>query len=118
MVGVMWERDPFLVVRTHLTSLQQHNIAQELSSENVADVYEMAVDYHALELTRKCMQFVLRHYDECLVAVRPKEFNKFVDKMVPDLKNWLETELEQCSEGGQDGAAVPPPAQPNQQHAL
>lgn len=82
----------------------------------MADVYEMAVDYHALQLTRKCMQFVLRHYNECLVAIRPKEFNLFVNKMVPVLDEWLGQELARCTDS--PGAAVPPAAQPNQQHAL
>lgn len=99
-----------------LKVLAQHNIAQELSTENVTDVYEMAVDYHALELSRKCMQFVLRHYSECLAAIRPKEFAALVTKMVPALQEWLGGELAQCTDA--PGAAVPPAAQPNQQHAL
>ncbi|CAI5491821.1 unnamed protein product [Closterium sp. Naga37s-1] len=47
-----------------LKRLCEHAIAQDLTVENVANVYELAETYHAQSLRQMCVLFVLDHHEQ------------------------------------------------------
>lgn len=98
----------------NLKILAQTSIAAELNAENLAEVYEIAEDYHATVLARRCILFALEHFDECAEAMKPKEFSALLTRMAPMLRSSLTEQLRKCSTDCMDTAVEPIAAQPNQ----
>ncbi len=92
----------------------QTSIAAELSADNLCEVYEVAEDFHANVLARRCILFALEHFDECAGAMKPKDFGALLTRMAPQLRASLTEQLRKCGAEGADLAAAPAAAQPNQ----
>lgn len=69
-----------------LKRLCEHAIAQDLTVENVANVYDLAEAYHALSLRHTCVLFILeQHKQMCSMTGYPS----LIEKIVPEIRDYL-----------------------------
>lgn len=90
----------------NLKLLAQTSIAGELCAENLNGVYDMAENYHASVLQRRCILHALEHFDVCAAAMRPKEFAALLARMAPTLRSSLSEQLRKCGAEEEDTQEV------------
>ncbi|CAI5516881.1 unnamed protein product [Closterium sp. Naga37s-1] len=69
-----------------LKRLCEHAIAQDLTVENVANVYELAETYHAQSLRQMCVLFVLDHHEH---MCNLPGYNALLQRMVPETREYI-----------------------------
>eukprot|EP01018_Ginkgo_biloba_P034226 Gb_07904 [translate_table: standard] len=69
-----------------LKRLCEDSIAQGLTGENVADVYDLAEAYHALLLKHTCVLFILKHYEQ--ICTMPW-FPILIQRIIPEIRNYM-----------------------------
>ncbi|CAI6000458.1 unnamed protein product [Closterium sp. NIES-64] len=69
-----------------LKRLCEHAIAQDLTVENVANVYELAETYHAQSLRQMCVLFVLDHHEQ---MCNLPGYNALLQRMVPETREYI-----------------------------
>ncbi|GBG88105.1 hypothetical protein CBR_g46594 [Chara braunii] len=89
----------------------EYEIAQHLTVENVASVYDLAEAYHARSLQDTCVVFVLEHQAQlCDTAGYPA----LVQKIIPDIRGYMNRILRPRSGSSQDSAAAAAASTPPQ----
>lgn len=69
-----------------LKRLCEHAIAQDLTVENVANVYDLAEAYHALSLRHTCVLFILeQHKQMCSTTGYPA----LIQRIIPEIRDYL-----------------------------
>ncbi|KAH7280833.1 hypothetical protein KP509_36G016000 [Ceratopteris richardii] len=69
-----------------LKRLCEHAIAQDLTVENVANVYDLAEAYHALSLRHTCVLFILeQHKQMCCVTGYPA----LIQRIIPEIRDYM-----------------------------
>lgn len=69
-----------------LKRLCEYAIAQDLTTENLANVYELAEAYHAQSLRHTCVLFVLEHND--LMSTIPG-YHELILRMIPEMREYI-----------------------------
>ncbi|GJP44343.1 hypothetical protein CLOM_g3723 [Closterium sp. NIES-68] len=69
-----------------LKRLCEYAIAQDLTVENVANVYELAETYHAQSLRQMCVLFVLDHHEQ---MCNLPGYNALLQRMVPETREYI-----------------------------
>ncbi|CAM6053663.1 unnamed protein product [Sphagnum tenellum] len=69
-----------------LKRLCEYAIAQDLTVENVANVYELAEAYHALSLRHTCVLFILRQHEQ---MSNISGYPALTHRIVPEIRDYL-----------------------------
>ncbi|MEW5297840.1 MAG: hypothetical protein WDW36_001021 [Sanguina aurantia] len=69
-----------------LKRLCEMSIAQSLSVENVMQTFELSEAYSAPQLGKRCVLFVLEHYDAILALCEQESYSQVMQRMVPCLR--------------------------------
>ncbi|GFH20871.1 BTB domain-containing protein [Haematococcus lacustris] len=72
-------------------------ISQSLAIDNVAQVFEQSEDYHAPQLAKRCVLFLLEHYSELIKIMDTAQYFDLMGRMLPYLRSSL---LEDASKVG------------------
>eukprot|EP00850_Spirogloea_muscicola_P018463 SM000169S02718 [mRNA] locus=s169:87724:93877:- [translate_table: standard] len=86
--GLLRAADQYLL--EGLKRLCEYAIAQDLTVENVTNVYDLAEAYHAASLRSTCVLFALEHYNE--MSSLPGHAS-FIERMTPDIREYMLTVL-------------------------
>eukprot|EP00271_Cylindrocystis_brebissonii_P023021 TRINITY_DN9210_c0_g1_i2.p1 TRINITY_DN9210_c0_g1~~TRINITY_DN9210_c0_g1_i2.p1 ORF type:complete len:701 (+),score=157.95 TRINITY_DN9210_c0_g1_i2:238-2340(+) len=81
-----------------LEALKRHcefAIAQDLTVENIPNVYDLAEAYHAASLRSQCAMFILGHYEE--MSVLPG-YTALLSRTVPEMRDYLHRVLRPCKQ--------------------
>ncbi|GAB2266576.1 hypothetical protein Dimus_001572 [Dionaea muscipula] len=69
-----------------LKRLCEYTIAQDMSLENVGNMYELSEAYHAVSLRHTCILFILERYEK--LSARPGQ-SHLVQRMLPDIRDYF-----------------------------
>ncbi|CAN6482032.1 unnamed protein product [Victoria cruziana] len=69
-----------------LKRLCEYAIAQDISLENVANIYELAEAFHAISLRHTCILFVLEHHEH--MRDRPGHA-ELIDRLIPQIHDYF-----------------------------
>jgi hypothetical protein len=69
-----------------LKRLCEYAIAQDLTVENVANVYELAEAYHALSLRHTCVLFILKQHEQMSNITG---YPALTQRIVPEIRDYL-----------------------------
>ena len=72
-----------------LKRLCENAIAEELSSDNIIHIYELAETYHAPHLMNSTILFSLEHYRDVIENNSHQAFNIAINRMMPELRNFF-----------------------------
>ena len=94
-----------------LKRLCEATIAAQLTAENVSAAYDLAENFNAPELSKRCALFCLQHYEEVADVAReatklPRNwaFGRLMQKMGGSLKEGVESDIVKRAEAmGEDG---------------
>ncbi len=76
-----------------LKRLCEATIAQNLSVENLFDVFNLSETFSAPQLGKRCVLFALEHFDEVVASTDHGEFAEALRSMLPLLKESLLDDL-------------------------
>ncbi|CAN0856656.1 ARM REPEAT PROTEIN INTERACTING WITH ABF2 [Linum grandiflorum] len=69
-----------------LKRLCEYTIAQDISLDNVASMYELSESFHAISLRHTCILFILEHFDK--LSAKPRH-SYLVQRIIPDIRNYF-----------------------------
>ncbi|KAJ4969303.1 hypothetical protein NE237_016004 [Protea cynaroides] len=69
-----------------LKRLCEYSIAQDISLDNVSDMYELAEAFHTTSLRHTCILFILEQFDK--LSARPG-FSHLIQQIIPDICNYF-----------------------------
>ncbi|KAK0607653.1 hypothetical protein LWI29_018177 [Acer saccharum] len=73
-----------------LKRLCEYTIAQDISLENVASMYELSEAFHAIPLRHTCILFILEQYDK--LSARPGH-SHLIQRIVPEIHEYFSKAL-------------------------
>ncbi|CAI0466232.1 unnamed protein product [Linum tenue] len=69
-----------------LKRLCEYTIAQDISLDNVASMYELSESFHAISLRHTCILFILEHFDK--LSAKPRH-SYLIQRIIPDIRNYF-----------------------------
>ncbi|WCJ23718.1 ARM repeat protein interacting with ABF2 [Euphorbia peplus] len=69
-----------------LKRLCEYTIAQDISLENVASMYELSEAFHAISLRHTCILFILEQFDK--LNAKPRH-SHLIQRIVPEIRNYF-----------------------------
>ncbi|XP_015573516.1 ARM REPEAT PROTEIN INTERACTING WITH ABF2 isoform X2 [Ricinus communis] len=69
-----------------LKRLCEYTIAQDISLENVASMYELSEAFHAISLRHTCILFILEQFDK--LNAKPRHSN-LIQRIIPEIRNYF-----------------------------
>ncbi|OAY55802.1 ARM REPEAT PROTEIN INTERACTING WITH ABF2 [Manihot esculenta] len=69
-----------------LKRLCEYTIAQDISLENVASMYELSESFHAISLRHTCILFILEQFDK--LNAKPRH-SHLIQRIVPEIRNYF-----------------------------
>ncbi|KAJ0978824.1 hypothetical protein J5N97_014298 [Dioscorea zingiberensis] len=73
-----------------LKRLCEYSIAQDVSLENVSNMYELSEAFHAMSLRRTCVLFILEHFEK--ISVKPGP-TPLIQRIIPEIRNFFSKAL-------------------------
>lgn len=76
-----------------LKHLCEESISQGLTMDNLTETYDLAENFNAPQLGRRCALFALEHYVELSEGTPQPAWSQLMLRMMPKLKSFLTEEL-------------------------
>ncbi|KAJ9182079.1 hypothetical protein P3X46_006109 [Hevea brasiliensis] len=73
-----------------LKRLCEYTIAQDISLENVASMYELSEAFHAISLRHTCILFILEQFDK--LNAKPRH-SHLIQRIIPEIRNYFSKAL-------------------------
>ena len=80
----------------NLKLLCEMSISQSLTVDNLTEVYELAENFNAPQLAKRCVLHTLEHYEDIVKAQGGSGFTALMERMLPKLKSSLTEQLLNC----------------------
>ncbi|KAL1203301.1 ARM REPEAT PROTEIN INTERACTING WITH ABF2 [Cardamine amara subsp. amara] len=69
-----------------LKRLCEYTIAQDITLENIGNMYELSEAFHAMSLRQACILFILEHFDK--LSSKPWQ-NQLVQRTIPEIREYF-----------------------------
>jgi len=69
-----------------LKRLCEYSIAQDLTVENFANIYDLAESYHATSLGHMCVLYFLEHHEQ---MSNMSGYPSLVERLLPEIRDYL-----------------------------
>ncbi|KAF7146164.1 hypothetical protein RHSIM_Rhsim04G0204900 [Rhododendron simsii] len=69
-----------------LKRLCEYTIAQDISSDNVSNMYELSDAFHALSLRHTCILYILEQFDK--LSARPR-YSQLIQRIIPEIREYF-----------------------------
>ncbi|KAM0954172.1 putative chromatin remodeling & transcription regulator BTB-POZ family [Dioscorea sansibarensis] len=73
-----------------LKRLCEYSIAQDVTLDNVANMYELSEAFHAMSLRHTCVLFILEHFEKLSIKPGP---SPLIQRIIPEIRNFFSKAL-------------------------
>ncbi|CAK7327003.1 unnamed protein product [Dovyalis caffra] len=73
-----------------LKRLCEYTIAQDITLENIASMYELSEAFHAISLRHRCILFILEQFDK--LSDKPRH-SQLIQRIIPEIRDYFDKAL-------------------------